>query len=170
MVPARDKAAKVEQTSAANTEEIDLIELLQKDHGLLIARFRKIEKSSKKEIRLFAQVEKDLKTHMEGEERFFYTLLEQHQQARQRVLESYEEHYISKLIFSTFNSQALDEERWAAKIKVLVEFLEHHMKEEEKQLFPLAPNLLKKEELQRISEQYLGLRDENKKKSTSTLF
>lgn len=170
MVPMRDKAAKVERTSAANTQETDLIELLKKEHEQLLARFKRIEKSSKKEIRLFGQLENDLKTHMEGEERFFYTLLEQHQQARQRVLESYEEHYLSKLVFSTFNSQALDEERWAAKIKVLMEFLEHHMKEEETQLFPLAPNLLKKEELQRISEQYLGLRNENKKKSTLTLF
>ncbi|HEY3309452.1 MAG TPA: hemerythrin domain-containing protein [Desulfuromonadaceae bacterium] len=143
--------------------EIDLLELLKKDHEQVMSRFKRIQKSEKKEVRLFAQLEKDVRIHMEGEERFFYTLLEQHQQARQRVLESYEEHFLAKLIFSTFNSQALDEERWIAKIKVLMEFMEHHMKEEESQLFPLAPNLLKKEELKRISEQYLELRNDQQK-------
>lgn len=145
-------------------KEFDLLELLKKDHKQVLSRFKKIQQSEKKEVRLFAQLEKDVKIHMEGEERFFYSLLEQHEQTRQIVLESYEEHFLTKMIFGTFNSQALDEERWIAKIKVLSEFIEHHMKEEENQIFPLAPDLLKDEELKRITEQYLDLRSYQQKK------
>src|SRR5689334_10141508 len=77
-----------------------LFDLLRQDHDSARVLFDKIERSSKKEVEtrqeLFKQIEQELLVHMEGEERFLYTALEQHDEAREKVLVSYEQHVVAR--------------------------------------------------------------------------
>jgi hemerythrin-like domain-containing protein len=151
--------------SAHGTSE--LFELLRRDHEKFRELFRKIEKSSSKQVaarqEFFTQLEQDLRAHMEAEERFFYTALEQHDESRPKVLESFEEHQVARMLIGAFNSLAVDDERWPAKFKVLSGLLKRHLDEEEQYLFTLAQKVLSREQFPGIVAKVRELRRELRK-------
>jgi iron-sulfur cluster repair protein YtfE (RIC family) len=153
--------------SAAQLEGRNIIDLIKQDHEMTRALFEKVQNSGKREVaarqKLFTQLEEDLQVHMEGEERFLYPALEQHEEARDKVLESYEEHQLSKTMLGSFKSLAVDDERWKAKLSVLHEVVEHHMKEEEREVFKLARKALDKHQMEQIALQFLQHKREGKK-------
>ena len=124
----------------------EFFDLLRQDHERVRALFKTIKNSTSTQITLreefFGKLEQELLIHMEAEERFFYTALEQHDEARAEVLVGYEEHQVVRIIIGTFNSLAVDDERWPAKLMVLSRLVRQHMDEEEHELFKLAKKLL----------------------------
>jgi hemerythrin superfamily protein len=149
--------------------EMNIFDLLKQDHEKVRYLFDKIEKSDKKDIgalqKLFSQVVEELAVHMEGEERFFYTALERHEEPRDKVLEAYEEHQVAKTLIGTFTSLAVDDPRWKAKVSVLHEVVEHHMQEEERELFKMARKALDKNQVQEIAVQFQQHKREGRKPS-----
>lgn len=159
---------KTAQKSSSH-EERNIIDLLKQDHEKTRYLFDKLTKSGRKEVatleKLFTQLEEELEIHMEGEERFFYPALEQHEEARDKALESYEEHQVAKTLLGTFKSLAVDDERWSAKLKVLNEVVEHHLQEEEKELFKMARKALDKNQMQEMAVQFQRHKREGRKPS-----
>lgn len=155
--------------SAAHLEGRNIIDLIKQDHEKARSLFEKIENSGKRDVaalqKLFSQLEEELEVHMEGEERFMYSALEQHDEAREKVLESYEEHQVAKTLLGTFKSLAVDDERWKAKVSVLNEVVEHHMKEEEREVFKLAKKSFSKSQLEEMALQFLQHKREGRKAS-----
>jgi iron-sulfur cluster repair protein YtfE (RIC family) len=150
-------------------EERNIIDLLKQDHEKVRYLFDKLQKSGRKEVatlqKLFTQLDEELEIHMEGEERFFYASLEQHDEARNKVLEGYEEHQVAKTMLGTFKSLAVDDERWRAKLNVLHEVVEHHLQEEEKEIFKLARKALDKNQMQEMAVQFQRHKREGRKPS-----
>ena len=58
------------------------------------------------------------------------------------MLESFEEHLVARLVIGAFNSLAVDDERWPAKLKVLSQLIRTHVAEEEHELFKMAKKVL----------------------------
>ena len=158
---------KVDPGTSQGKTEADLFDLLRQDHAKARDLFARIEKTSKKELgtrqEAFSDLEQELLIHMEAEERFLYTALEQHLESREKVLENYEEHLVARTIIGAFISLAVDDERWAAKLKVLWELISRHMDEEEHELFKVASQVLDREQLQGISAKVQELKREAKK-------
>jgi iron-sulfur cluster repair protein YtfE (RIC family) len=154
---------------SSSHEDRNIIDLLKQDHERARYLFDKLQKSGRREIatleKLFTQLEEELEIHMEGEERFFYTALEQHDEAREKVLESYEEHQVAKTLLGAFNSLAVDDERWGAKLKVLQQVVEHHLQEEEREVFKLARKALDKRQMQEMAVQFQRHKREGRKPS-----
>lgn len=69
------------------------------------------------------------------------------------VLESLEEHHIVKWVLSELASMEPTDERYDAKVTVLIENVRHHVKEEEQELFPKIRGSLSEEHLARVGEQ-----------------
>jgi hemerythrin-like domain-containing protein len=161
-----DKKEPGEGARRAQTE-LELFDLLRRDHDSARDLFNRIEKTSNKEIEtrqeLFTQLEQQLLIHMEAEERFLYTALERYDESRPKALEGYEEHLVARTIIGAFISLAVDDERWAAKLKVLRELVRHHMDEEEHDLFKVAKTVLGKEQIQGITAKVQDLKREAKK-------
>ena len=65
------------------------------------------------------------------------------------VLESLEEHHIVKWVLSELDSMSPEDERFDAKVTVLIENVRHHVQEEEQELFPMVRNELGRNSLQR---------------------
>jgi len=61
------------------------------------------------------------------------------------VLEGYEEHAVVKQLLSELDELSKDDETWGAKLKVLQENVEHHVEEEEGEMFPSARKVLSAE-------------------------
>jgi iron-sulfur cluster repair protein YtfE (RIC family) len=153
--------------SAAQLEGRTILDLIKQDHDKTKAEFKKLLNSDKKEVaarqKLFTQLTEELQVHLEGEERFFYPPLEQHEEARDKVLEAFEEHQVAKTLLGTFKGLAVDDERWMAKLSVLHEIVEHHLKEEEHDVFKLAKKAFNKQQMEEIALQFLQHTREGRK-------
>ena len=131
--------------------ENDPIALLQADHR----RFEKLledgekstERAAKGRAELLAALASELTVHEAIEEKVLYPALEPHAEAREVVLESFEEHHVADTIIRELKAVATDDEKWGAKFKVLKENIAHHIKEEENNMFPKARGVLPREEL-----------------------
>jgi hypothetical protein len=130
---------------------MDAFELLKKDHKKVSQLFKEIEAASgptKKQI--FARLKTELDVHANVEERFFYPALENKDEARDITLEAYEEHKVVKDLLGELESSNAPEDEWDAKLTVLKENVEHHVEEEEGELFSKARQALSKQEIEEL--------------------
>jgi hemerythrin superfamily protein len=130
---------------------MDAFELLKKDHKKVSQLFKEIEEASgqrKKEI--FARLKTELDVHAKVEERIFYPALENKDEARDITLEAYEEHKVVKDLLGELDSSNAPEDEWDAKLTVLKENVEHHVEEEEGELFSKARQALSKQEIEEL--------------------
>ncbi len=74
------------------------------------------------------------------------------------VLESYEEHHVADVLCLELSMMKPDDERFNAKVTVLIENVEHHIEEEEEQWFPKVREGIGRKDLQEIGERMLELR------------
>lgn len=137
---------------------MDIYQLLKKDHSKVKDLFKKIKGKTKAaqepQEDIFSELEKELHVHMEGEEKLFYSALEQDEHIREDILTSYEEHYVVKKILEDMGKMSRDDEKWAAKLAVLKEMVSHHIKEEEGGLFKKARKVLHREQAQEMCNRF----------------
>ncbi len=120
---------------------MDAIALLKADHQVVEAKFARYEKlgdrALKAKANIVAEVIKALSAHAAIEEELFYPAVrERLADQEDQVLEALEEHHVVKWTLSELDGMSPDHERFNAKFTVLMEGVRHHVKEEEKQLFP----------------------------------
>ena len=86
----------------------------------------------------------ELAVHEEMEERIFYPAVRENatKEGIADVLEGYEEHHVADLIVSELKATNIEDETYDAKFEVLRENVEHHIDEEEEELFPEARKAL----------------------------
>jgi len=129
---------------------MDAFELLKKDHKKVSQLFKQIESASgSAKARLFTQLKTELDVHAHVEEKFLYPALEHKEPAREITLEAYEEHNVVKDLLAELAAQPISEE-WDAKFTVLKENVEHHVEEEEGELFNKADDVLSEDQIERL--------------------
>ncbi|WP_414469912.1 hemerythrin domain-containing protein [Methanobacterium sp. ACI-7] len=131
-----------------------LFEMLKEDHDTVKGLLNRSIES--RDTSQFSQIKKMLEIHMEGEEKLLYPKLMQRD--KERALESYEEHHVGKLILKELDETGRDDETWIPKIKVLKDVLDHHIEEEESQIFDEARQMLDENQEQEITRQFEELR------------
>ncbi|MBA3796672.1 MAG: hemerythrin domain-containing protein [Chloroflexi bacterium] len=94
-----------------------------------------------------------LTAHEVIEEEIFYPALKEHPKAKELVLEAYEEHHVVDQVMAEFEQTSVEDEVWGAKFTVMKENIEHHIEEEEGEMFPQARQVCDKEELRALGEQ-----------------
>ena len=128
--------------------------LLKEDHQKVAGILEKLDKTTERGVKtreeLFAQLKSELDIHTEIEETIFYPELEKHDETRDITLEGIEEHLIVKELLAELDALAKDDEVWTAKMTVLKENVEHHVKEEEGEMFPKARKALTEEEIESL--------------------
>jgi hypothetical protein len=132
----------------------DAIALLERDHrrleSLLAEGNETTERAVKGRTTLLRTLTAALNVHELLEEKVLYPALEKHPEGRSIVLEGFEEHHVADLILKELQALRRSHEQWGAKFKVLKENIEHHIKEEERKMFPTARGLIDGETLQRM--------------------
>jgi hemerythrin-like domain-containing protein len=146
--------AAVARRLPGHADDTDPITLLEQDHRrfeeLLKEGEETTERAIKKRTELLKTISAALKRHEQMEEKILYPALKPHAEARDLVLEGYQEHHVADLIVAELQKLSKDDERWGAKLKVLKENLEHHIEEEETQMFPIARAVLDRDELEAL--------------------
>ena len=131
-------------------------DLLKKQHREVKALFKKVEDTDNPRMRrqLMQEIARSLEGHTLIEEEFFYPAVRglETQKAEEMILEAYEEHHVVKLVLGELPRVNPEDERFEAKMTVLAELVQHHVEEEEKEMFKLAQKL-GKDELTSLGEQ-----------------
>jgi hemerythrin superfamily protein len=117
---------------------------------------------------LFAQIKQELDIHARIEETIFYPSIKKAAATREIVLEGFEEHHVIKLLLKELESMPVDTEEWAAKMKVLQENVEHHVEEEEGEMFQKARDVLSESEINQLGEQMQELKTQLKQQAKGT--
>ena len=133
---------------------MDAIALLKADHDkvkkILAEGERTTERGEKTRTELFATLKGEMIVHERIEEEIFYPTLKEHPKAREIVLEGFEEHHVVDEIMSELESTDVTDETWGAKFKVMKENIEHHIEEEEGEMFKQARAVFDRQELEEL--------------------
>src|SRR5882757_11429695 len=121
----------------------DAISLLKSDHEKVKKLFKEIEAEEDQEA-IFDQIKGALEVHAAIEEEIFYPAVKKarSEHVKDEVREAYEEHKQIKSLLAQVLSITPADETYDMKIKVLKEDVEHHVKEEEGEMFPDAKRFL----------------------------
>ncbi|HEX8232334.1 MAG TPA: hemerythrin domain-containing protein [Caulobacteraceae bacterium] len=138
-MPASQKSSSSDKT-AAKGGGTDAIALLKQDHREVEELFSKFEATGgeKTKAKLAAQICLELKVHTQIEEEIFYPRSREEEVEGDLVDEAVVEHQAAKRLIAEIEAGDPGDEMWEAKVKVLKEMVEHHVQEEEKELFPEA--------------------------------
>ncbi len=143
---------------------MDAISMLKADHDKVKKLLADLEPTTERGVKtrqeLFATIKGELTVHEIIEEEIFYPALEAHPKAKDIVLEGYEEHHVVDLLMSELESLDVSDESWGAKAKVMKENVEHHIEEEEGEMFKQARQVFDRQELED-----LGVRMKERKAS-----
>ncbi len=103
--------------------------------------------------------------HEAIEEEIFYPALKEHPKTKDLALEGYEEHHVVDMVMAEIEGVEPSDEIWMAKFTVLKENLEHHIEEEEGEMFPQAEKVFDDDELGELGDRMRARKDELKARS-----
>jgi len=141
---------------------MDAITLLKADHDkvktMLADGEATTERAEKTRSELFEKLKAEMMLHERIEEEIFYPALKSHPKARDIVLEGYEEHHVVDEIMGELEATDVTDETWGAKFKVMKENIEHHIEEEEGDMFKQARQAFDTDELKQLGARMLELK------------
>ncbi len=147
---------------------LDAITLLREDHKLLRKLSEELAETTEAAIetrkKLLRRLETELKAHTTIEEELFYPALldasEDIEDAR-RVAEGIEEHRAcDKKVIPDLHKSDPSTIAHSGQLKVLKDYIHHHLKEEEEDMFPKVRELIGRKELQELGEKMLARKKE----------
>jgi iron-sulfur cluster repair protein YtfE (RIC family) len=133
----------------------DALELLKMDHRKVDRLFSKVKANEDgNNASTFKKIKAELEVHAHIEEKVLYPyiLARGDQELNRIVREGLEEHKQIKMFLEELTGLAGTTETFRARIKVLMEDVEHHVKEEEDEMFPLVRDQIDNSKLQKLGE------------------
>jgi hemerythrin superfamily protein len=114
--------------------------LLKTDHETVSGLFEQMEASedSATRVRLVAKLKSELMAHAQAEDVVFYQPLKAAEATRDLILEAEEEHRVVTRLLGELERLSAENEKWKARLTVLKELVEHHVEEEEGEMFKKA--------------------------------
>src|SRR3954452_18925091 len=145
---------------------VDAIAMLKEDHDKVKRLLNELETTTERGVKtraeLFCTIKGELSVHEIIEEEIFYPELKDHPKERDAVLEGFQEHHVVDLLMGELEDMDVADERWGAKAVVMKENIEHHIEEEEGEMFQKTRQVFDDEALEE-----LGQRMQARKESAS---
>ena len=138
---------------------MEAIRLLEADHKVVKDLFEKYDAAGDNAFRskqaLFETIKSELLVHMDVEETIFYPTVKatSSEELKDDVREADEEHHVAKLLMTEISAMTPEDEQYDAKVTVLKENIEHHVKEEEGEMFPLVKKRFDKTRLEQLGDE-----------------
>ena len=148
---------------------MDAVKLLKQDHDevkkMLTDLENTTERAEKTRTEGLATLKHELEIHEAIEEEVFYPALKEHPKTKELALEGYEEHHIVDMVMAEIEGVEPSDETWMAKFTVMKENLEHHIEEEEGEMFPQAEQVFDDSELDELGDRMHARKEELKAQS-----
>jgi hemerythrin superfamily protein len=120
----------------------EAMEMLKQDHDKVEKAFKEFEKMDREDAetcrQLILSVCEDLKVHTTLEEELFYPALREALEDEDLLNEAAVEHETAKMLIEQLENMSADDPNYYATFTVLGEYVMHHVKEEEGEMFPAA--------------------------------
>ena len=143
---------------------MDALKLLKQDHDLVKKMLAEgeatTERGEKTRTELFARLKSELEIHERIEEEILYPQLRDHPKSQEIALEAYEEHHVVDEIMGELEATDVTDETWSAKFKVMKENIEHHIEEEEGEMFKQARQVFSDDELEELGDRMKARKDQ----------
>jgi hemerythrin superfamily protein len=142
---------------------VNAIDLLEQQHREVEELFEEFEgageRAKKTKERLCREISDALAVHAEIEEKLFYPESKQ-EDTEEMLREAVEEHLSMKRVLADLIEGDVEDDQFDARMKVLKEQVEHHVEEEEKELFPKVRKACSKDELEDLGQRMQTLAEE----------
>lgn len=142
------------------------ITMLKSDHATVKRLMRELNETGDRAVKqreaLVEQIERELKMHAQLEEEIFYPAFKaatRGTESEDLFYEAAEEHHIVDMVLPALKAANPKSHEFKAKAKVLFDLLEHHIKEEETQMFKEARELFGDEQLRELGDMMQARRD-----------
>jgi hemerythrin superfamily protein len=159
--------AKAKKRKAKKAKQLNAIDLLRKDHAEVKQAFKQFEKAKYKDPQackdFLGSICRDLEMHTMVEEEIFYPAVRAKIKDDDLMNEAQVEHNSAKQLIAELEKLAGDDPMLKAHAQVLSEYVNHHVKEEEGEMFPKAKRA--KLDLEALGQQILQRKDELKAQS-----
>lgn len=126
------------KTTSRATAMADPLVALTEDHNKVKALFKQFEKLKEEKVALVKRICTELKVHAEIEEEVFYPAVRAEIEDEDLMDEALVEHAGAKELIAQLEEMEPGDDLYDAKVTVLGEQIEHHVKEEEGEMFPKA--------------------------------
>jgi hemerythrin superfamily protein len=138
------------------------IELLKQDHRKVDQLFKQAEATEDegKKQELFEQIKYELEVHTHIEETVLYPALEKREELKDLTLEAVEEHRQVKTLLREISNLVEGSEKFDAKLKVMSENVEHHVEEEEEEMFPKMQQLFSESQIEKLGQELAAAKQE----------
>jgi hemerythrin superfamily protein len=142
---------------------MNALDLMRTDHRQLRQLVERALEETQPERReaCLATIRAEFAAHERMEEEVFYPALRRDSDAADIVLEGYEEHHVTDLILDELMEVAAGSDVWEAKLKVFKENVEHHIEEEEGEMFTKARKALGDDELEELGRRMASVKGES---------
>ena len=131
---------------------MNAITLLKQDHEDVKKMLSELDDTTERAVKTreqtFTKLKADLEVHEAIEEEIFYPALKEHPKTKEIALEGYEEHHVVDTVMGEMLNLPVSDETWTAKFTVMKENLEHHIEEEEGEMFKQARQVFDDAELE----------------------
>jgi hemerythrin superfamily protein len=136
--------------------EMNAIDLLKADHETVDQLFQKVKSTEEEQHpELFEKIREELDVHAHIEEKVFYPRLiaEGDEELSDITKEGIEEHHQVKVLLREIGALKDESDKFEPKLKVLMEDVEHHVMEEEGEMFKMVEEQFDRETLDTIGEE-----------------
>ena len=150
---------------------MNAVELLKADHDVVRKLFQDVKESDEgKHPAIFKKIKAELDVHAHIEEVIFYPKLrtDGDKELVDIVLEGIEEHRQIKMFLRQIAELSDGSEQFEPKLKVLMEDTDHHVKEEEDEMFPLVKAQFESDVLNRLGDKMVAEKENFKNETAAT--
>ena len=134
---------------------MNALEILKQDHQKVKGLFQEVSKGGDASNRkqLFDKIDTELEIHAHIEETVFYPAIEEHEEFKDMVAEALEEHQEAKALLDELEELGADGHDFGSKLQQLMEAVEHHVEEEEGEMFPKIQEVFDEDELEQLGQE-----------------
>ena len=140
---------------------MNMIDMLMQEHQEAASMMDQIDSTGKADASVmttFNQLKQALMLHMQAEEQIFYPALRNNDETGDQIGESFEEHQEVKDMLAEMSGLQAGNEEFMSMMSDLREAVEHHVEEEENELFPKARKILGDSRLQEMGQQMMQMK------------
>jgi hemerythrin superfamily protein len=151
---------RTDEQMAESIAAADIFELLRRDHANVRALLDEIEGAEDDGQRqaLFSQLVDEVEAHSQAEDDVFYTSIENTGDLADKIDDARQEHDQVESMLEELDGMTADGDDWLEKVREIRMLIEHHVAEEEQQLFPLARRAIDRDEALRLGREFLHAR------------
>jgi hypothetical protein len=150
---------------------MNALKLLKQDHDEVKSMLSDLESTTERAEKTrtegLATLKAELEVHEAIEEEIFYPALKDHPKTKELALEGYEEHHVVDMVMAEIEGVEPSDETWMAKFTVMKENLEHHIEEEEGEMFNQAEKVFDDDELEELGDRMHARKEELKSTSSA---